>query len=538
MKNLLSTALVAGLVTPALFAQDWPQWGGNDPGRNMYTPAKNLQSSFDPGKLKQGTEDIDMGTTKNVRWVAKLGSQSYGNPVVADGKVYVGTNNETPRNKGHQGDRSILMVFDEKTGEFLWQLIVPKLASGKVNDWENLGLLCAPTVEGNRVYIVTSRCEVMCLDTEGLKNGNDGDFKDEAQYIVGPGKAKAELAATDADIIWKYDMMDELGVFPHNASNCSVLITDDMVFACTSNGQDWTHVNIPSPNSPSFIALNKKTGELAAEDDAGIGPNIYHGQWSSPSMGVVNGQKQVYFGGGDGWLYAFGTKPVKKDDLTILPIVWKVDCNPPEYKKTADGKPIKYPAAEGPSEINSTPVFYKGRVFVAIGQDPEHGEGVGNLLCLDPTKTGDATKDAIVWQYKGAKRSISTVSIDPATDLLFLGDFSGFVHCLDAKTGKLNWVYDMKAHMWGSTFVGDGKVYVGDEDGDFVILPAKKDFDPKKDKPIFETNLGAPVYSTPIVANGVMYVASQTHLYAIGGSAAASDEAPKVDINLQKPETK
>jgi hypothetical protein len=87
MKNLLSTALVAGLVTPALFAQDWPQWGGNDPGRNMYTPAKNLPSSFDPGKLKQGTEDIDMGTTKNVRWVAKLGSQSYGNPVVADGKA-------------------------------------------------------------------------------------------------------------------------------------------------------------------------------------------------------------------------------------------------------------------------------------------------------------------------------------------------------------------------------------------------------------------------------------------------------------------
>jgi outer membrane protein assembly factor BamB len=524
--STLSAALIAcGLVAQA---QDWPQWGGNDQGRNMYSPAKNLPNSFDPGKLKAGSEDIDPATTKNVRWTAKLGSQSYGNPVVANGKVYVGTNNESPRNKKHTGDRSILMCFDEKTGELLWQLVVPKLASGKVNDWENLGLLCAPTVEGNRVYIVTSRCEVMCLDADGLKNGNDGDFKDEAQYIVGPGKGKEELTPTDADIIWKYDMMDELGVFPHNASNCSVLITDDMLFACTSNGQDWTHVNIPSPNSPSFIALNKNTGKLIAEDDAGIGPRIYHGQWSSPSMGVVNGVKQVYFGGGDGWIYAFGTKPVKKDDIELLPTIWKVDCNPPEYKQP--GAQYKYPAAEGPSEINGTPVFYKGRVYIATGQDPEHGEGVGHMVCIDPTGTGDVTKTKVLWSYKGIHRTISTASIDPDTGLLFIGDFSGFVHCLDVETGKVNWIYDMKAHMWGSTFVADGKVYVGDEDGDFVILPVKRNFDPKKDKPIFETNLGAPVYSTPIWANGVLYVASQTHLFAVGGSAVTTDQPQKLEI--------
>ena len=100
-------------------------------------------------------------------------------------------------------------------------------------------------------------------------------------------------------------------------------------------------------------------------------------------------------------------------------------------------------------------VFYKNRVFVAIGQDPEHGEGVGRLLCLDPTKTGDVTNSALVWDYKGAKRSISTVSIDPSNGLLYLADFSGFVHCLDSETGKLHWVHDMQAHMWGSTFVAE-----------------------------------------------------------------------------------
>jgi outer membrane protein assembly factor BamB len=528
---------VALIVPPVLTAQDWPQWGGNDPGRNMYSPAKGLPDRFEPGKFKPRSEEVDLESTKNIKWAAKLGSQSYGNVTISQGKIFIGTNNDNPRDPQHTDDRSILMVFDEKTGEFLWQLVVPKLASGKVNDWENLGLLSSPTVEGERVYVVSSRCEVLSLDIHGMANGNTGPFKDEAQYVAGPGKPKAEIGSKDGDIIWRYDMMDELGVFPHNASNCSVLIVGNTVFAVTSNGQDWTHSNVPSPLSPSLIALDKNTGEFLGEDDANVGPRIYHGQWSSPSTGNVNGRQLVFFGGGDGWLYAFDAQPVPDDETSWLKTVWKYDANPPEYK-VKDGRPIRYPAADGPSEINSTPVFYKNRVYVAIGQDPEHGEGVGHLVCIDATKTGDVTQTATVWSYKGIHRSISTVSIDPETDLLFAGDFSGFIHCLDANTGELYWTYDMKAHMWGSTLVADGKVYAGDEDGDFVILPARKDFDPKKDKPIFETNFPAPIYSTPVVANGVLYVASNTHLYAIHDEARQkplTDQPPKIDLDLKKP---
>ena len=291
---------------------------------------------------------------------------------------------------------------------------------------------------------------------------------------------------------------------------------------------DGTHTNIPSPRSPSLIAVNKHTCKLAGEDNAQISPRIFHSQWGSPSAGTVNGRQLVFYGGGDGFCYAFDAQPAQEGDKRLLKKVWWADCNPPEYK--VKDAAHKYPMAEGPSEIIGTPVFYKNRIYIATGQDPEHGEGVGHLMCLDPSKTGDVTKTALIWDYKGIHRSISTVSIDPATGLLFVGDFSGFVHCLDAETGKLNWVYDMKAHMWGSTFVADGKVYVGDEDGDFVILAAKKDFDPKKEKPIFETNLGAPVYGTPMVANGIMYVMSQTHLYAVGGSAITTDTPQKMEI--------
>ena len=542
---LLSVCLIGDAT---VFGEDWPAWGGNDPGRNFFSSAKGLPSTFNPGKMKSGTEEIDLATTKGVKWVAKLGSQSYGNPVVAGGRIYVGTNNETPRDKRHVGDRSCLYCFDEKTGEFVWQLVVPKLKSGKVNDWENLGLLASPAVVGDRVYVVTSRCEVLCLDAKGMVNGNDGPYMDEAKYVVqDTGKPPIEPGKTDADILWRYDMIDELGVFPHNASNCSILVVGDVLYVCTSNGQDWTHVNVPSPNSPSFIALDAKSGKLVGEDNAGVGPRIFHGQWTSPSTGVVNGKRLVFFGGGDGVCYALDAEPKKGDGSPIIPVlpgpefkrdeesdssylkkIWWADLNPPEYK-VKDGKPIKYPAAEGVSEINSTPVFYKNRVYVATGQDPEHGEGVGHLVCLDATKTGDITKTGVMWSYQGIKRSISTVSIDPTTGLLFVGDFSGFIHCLDAETGKLYWVYDMKAHMWGSTMVADGKVFVGDEDGDFTVLAADK-----KLKLLSEVNVGAPIYSTPVIANGVMYIGSQTHLFAVGaeGQPTGADK-PRNEIQIK-----
>lgn len=505
------------------WAQDWPQWGGT-PERNMYSPAKGLPQTFTTGsaseiKINPDTDVVDRSNLQNVKWIAKIGSQSYGNVTVAHGRVFIGTNNEPPRDPRHPGDRSILLCLDERTGELLWQQVISKLASGKVNDWESLGLLSSPTIEGDHVYIVTSRCELMCLDINGMANGNDGPFKDEAKYVVKdvvldkgkPTERPAppiEPGPKDGDIIWRYDIMDELGVFPHNASDGSPLIVGNLIYINSANGQDWSHSNIPSPNAPSLIAVDKRTGELAGEDDAKVGPRIFHGLWSSPSTGKVNGRQLIFYGGGDGVCYAFDPTPAKEGDVNYLKKVWWYDCNPPERKK------FKYPAAEGPSEINATPVFWKNRVYTAVGQDPEHGEGVGVLSCIDATKTGDITSSGKIWSYDKIHRSLSTVSITPE-GLLFVADFSGFLYCFDADKGTLYWTHDLKAHIWGSTLVADNKVYIGTEDGDLAVFQATKE-----KKLLSTTNLGAPVYSTPVVANGVLYVASNTHLFALANESA------------------
>ena len=111
LPRLTLVAVCGTLALPVAFANDWPEWGGTDPGRNMYSPEKHLPARFATEtvnakvEFKRGTEDIDPKSAKNLKWVAKIGSQSYGNVSVAGGKVFIGTNNENPRDKQHQGDR-------------------------------------------------------------------------------------------------------------------------------------------------------------------------------------------------------------------------------------------------------------------------------------------------------------------------------------------------------------------------------------------------------------------------------------------------
>jgi outer membrane protein assembly factor BamB len=439
-------------------------WGGTLQ-RNMSSPVKNLPSTW------------DLKTKKNIKWKVELGSTSYGNPVVADGKVFVGTNNENPKNPEITGDQGVLMCFRESDGKFLWQAVSDKLDSAY--DWPEQGVCSSPAVEGKRLYYVTNRGELVCLDTEGFLDGkNDGPFTEESHK--GP---------TDADIIWKLDMMKELGIRQHNMANSSPVIWEDLVFLETSNGRDENHEKVPAPKAPSFIAVDKNTGKVVWQDNS-PGDRILHGQWSSPALGEAGGIMQAFFPGGDGWLYGFDARTGQK--------LWSFDLNP---KDAVWPKTRNYAIA--------TPVFYDQRVFLSVGQDPENGEGVGHMYCIDPTKRGDITESGRIWQYDNIRRSISTAAI--ADGLIYISDFTGFLHCLNLGSGKPYWTFDLLSAIWGSPLVADGKVYLGDEDGDVVVLQAGKEL-----KKISQINMGSAVYSTPVAANRTLYIMTRTELYAIG----------------------
>ncbi len=522
----LACCLVSGTAgwPSATVAKDWPQWGGTD-DRNMVSGEKGLPDSFGPGEKKPDGSGIDPATTRNVKWVAKLGSQTCGNATVADGRVLIGTNDCFLGDSRYRATRGgLVKCFEEQTGRLLWQLVIPRLEHNIPSfnfDQLNLGVCSSPTVDGDRIYLVGNRCDVLCLDVHGMADGNDGSFQDEAHYTAGPGRAPVEQGRRDGDILWRYDMREQLSVWPQDCSNCNVLVHGDFLYVCTSNGVDRSHDHVPSPLAPSLIVLDKKTGRLVAQDEEKIGTRLFHGMWSSPSLGKVGNKTLILFGGGDGLCYAFEPVAAVSEGVVPLKKVWSFDCNPPRYK-FQNGKPVRYRDGDirrhrpnnkgdgsfiGPSEIIATPVLYKNRVYVATGQDPSHGKGKGMLTCIDATQTGDVTRSARVWQFDQIDRSISTVAI--ADGLLYGADIPGTVYCLDPDTGKLHWRYETNAETWGSPFVADGKVYFGTKKA-FWVFAAGREADV-----LSKIRLGAPVWCTPIAANGVLYVNSDKYLWAV-----------------------
>jgi outer membrane protein assembly factor BamB len=489
---------------------DCPQFGVSSL-RNNVSAAWNIPTHW----------NLEAGI--NIKWSAELGSQTWGSPVVANGKIFIGTS------KARSTDGRLLCI-EEETGKVLWQHSTEALAFVRKHDCIFPGVCSTPCVEGNRVWYVTNRYEIVCLDAEGFRDGeNDGPATDE------PNQNHDE-----ADVIWRYDMIGKLGAVPRHASCCSVTVFGETLFVGTWNGTDH-HRKFFNAEAPSFLALDRKTGAILWTDFS-PGENILNGQWSSPACGVLGGVAQVVFAGGDGWLYSFAPR----GDNGRSKLLWKFDCNPKtsEYRLERSSR----------NPILAVPVIYDGLVYAGVGEDPEHGDGSGHLWCIDPTKRGDVSptlvfnkrdpttpvpprrliacdlqagdferendNSAEVWHYasenpllfeKTMHRTLGSVAIK--NDLLFIADESGLLHCLDAKTGAAYWTHDLLAYCWSTPLIAGDCVYIADGDGKIRVFKVAKEM-----QLVSEQEMGDAIFTTPVVANGVLYIATRYRLFAIANA--------------------
>ncbi|KPJ75875.1 MAG: hypothetical protein AMS14_02910 [Planctomycetes bacterium DG_20] len=508
-----------GICAAGVQGADWPQWGGRN-CRNMVSAEKGLPATF---ALGRGEAHVD-----DVLWTVKLGPLTYGHPAIAGGRVFLGTGDRCwgdPRAKRSRG--GLLLCIDEKTGKMLWRLLVrrykPKVHGSGFDDL-NIGICSCPTVEGDRAYVVTNRAEVLCLDVRGQANGNDGPFQDEGRYMAGTGNGPIKLRRGDADIVWRFDMIGTLPSAPHDATNCNVLVHGELLYVCTSNGvHRMPDKPNPLPEAPSLIVLHKRSGRLVAADGEKIGRRLFHGQWSSPSLARAGKRELILFGAGDGVLYAFEPAPLRPGTTqpAVLKKVWQYDCNPQDYKFGDNGWAIDYwdgdasrtevpPGWLGPSEIIGTPVAHRNRVYVAVGRDPHHGAAPGILHCIDATGAGDITRTGCVWSYRKISRTMATVSV--ADGLLYIPDIAGAVHCLDADTGRVQWVHQTAQPIWSSTLVADGKVYVTTEKRTLWVFQAGR-----QKRVLATVKLPYKTSASPVAANGVLYIASHRRFYAVRG---------------------
>ena len=347
---------------------DWPMWGGT-PARNMVSDATGLPTTW------------DVKTGKNIKWVADARVAELRQSRRRRRRRARRHEQRALRDPKQPGDRGVLMAFKEETGEFLWQATFEKLSSGRANDWPYQGIASSPLCS---TASRSTSCESRPGDASTSRASTTARTTARTRTRSSPGK-------NDLDIIWMFDMMEEVGSFPHNLSNSSPVIYGDLLFVSTSNGQDESHVNIPSPKAPAIIAIDRTTGKLVWEDNS-VGDKILHGQWSTPSVGNIGGVVQVVHGQGDGWVRGYEAKTGKK--------LWEFDTNPKDsvWPKTRN-------------EVIATPVISRHVVYIANGQDPEHGEGVGHLYAIDATKRGDITQTGMIWHYDKIRRSISTAAI-------------------------------------------------------------------------------------------------------------------------------
>ena len=492
--------ICAFLLASASLAADRPQWGSY-PSRNMVSEEKNLPPTFDPA------------TGKHIKWSTQLGTETHSTPVVANGKILIGTNNNHPRDPRHFGDRGVLMCFNEADGKFLWQLVVPKLEDDRYLDWPNVGFASPATIDGDRADILTNRGEAVCLDLSGLANGNDGPYMDEGKHMALRGNPPMEVGPLDADILWLTDFVShpQIGIHPHDQIHASMLIDGDFIYLNSSNGVDNTHRKIRRPDAPSFVVLDKKTGRLLAKDDERIGPRVFHATWSSPSMATIKGKRLVAFGGGDGIVYAFealASLPPEGEVQTLKRVI-RFDPDPSAPKQEVHRWTSN--RRESPSIIHGMPVFHDNRIYVTVGGDLWWGKKTGWLKCIDATKTGDTTTTAELWSYP-TRQIVSTPAVHDG--LVFIADCNGIIHCVDAATGKPHWTHESKGEVWASCLVADGKVYLGMRNGTFFTFAASKD-----KQLLCEVHLNEPISGTATPANGVLYLASMSRLYALQNGA-------------------
>ena len=440
-------------------------------------------------------EKVEAERRRAVSGRPSSGRKAYGGPIIAGGKVFVGTNNEQPRNKrdikkNADGevepiDKGILMCFDEKTGKFLWQAVHDKLPDGSVTRLA-AGRASARRRPSRATASTTSAtaARVVCADVNGMADGNQGI---QTEKYKDADRRRHHLGI-------RHDQGTERLPAQHGGLLARSIV-GDIIFVVTANGVDEGHINIPAPEAPSFIALDKKTGKLLWKSNL-PGKNIMHGQWSNPAY-ARDRRRQA------------GHLPRRRRlALRLRARDGRADL---EVRLQPEGRGVRARRHRHPQRLHrhagrlrqqglhrrrpGPGAHDRHRRTSGASTRPRPGrhlQGPGGQRRRTRTArrrsarsrtrtrrgrgTTAATRNASGRQrdFKFG-RTMSTACI--VDDVVYIAELHGYLHCLDAKTGKHYWQYDTKAAIWGSPYYVDGKVFLGNEDGDLFVFKHEKKHD-------------------------------------------------------------
>lgn len=415
--------------------------------------------------------------SKLVNWTAKIGYSS--GPITRYGDFLIlGGTFERDNTSG----RSVasMICLDAHTGELIDHLIHPRL-SHRANDMPGQAIKSKLSTDGDIGYYVSNRGELVAMDLSQL--GHGGSLSKQ----------------------WVFDMVTELGVFKRDAGDignptCSPLPHGELVFCLTGHGttfgyRDSFPRNFP-PNAPSFIALDKQSGQLKWKLDV-PGDELLLGQWASPAVISPAGVDQVVFPGGNGVLYGVDPKTGK--------VHWSLPCNPPSR---TDWSPIKRGTK---CFFVAKPTVQEETLFVSLCQDHESREVPGVILAIDLKPIAEGASPKIHWTYENPQFGQTSGELSYHDGRLFGVSRSGMLVVLDAESGKELSLQSIgsRTSLLGSLQISNGQLFVC---SDHELIRYSLDVNPR---PLTKYRFPKTVENSPLVDGNQAFVTTRGKLWSI-----------------------
>ena len=433
----LLCATVCGL------ASDWPNWRG--PSQNGVSPETNLVTNWS----LQG---------ENLLWSVDFEGRS--TPVVWDGRACA-----TGRVGEGKSRQEMVACFDASTGQKLWEYRFNVYHT--TVPWNRVGW-ASPVVDPETGYI----------------------------YVQGVGGTFLCLDKTGG-LVWKRSLGEDFGFLSGYGGRTQTPVVDEERLYVTFSSAGWGKLAPPRHRTSAF---DKRTGSLLWISTPGRRPADLNSQ-STPVVVLVQGQRLLVQGNGDGWIYALRARTGEK--------IW-------EYHLSKRA-------------INTSVVVQGNSVFAAHSEENIDGGSMGRVVAFDARGTGDITGVNERWHADLAVGFSSPVFHG---GFLYVVDNSANLHALDAASGAVRWTHSLGTVGKGSPVWADGKLFVGEVNGRFHIIEAGADGPKSLDVESLELKNGryAEIYGSPAIAHGRIYFTTEGGFYCLGGPNAPSTTAPSKPV--------
>ena len=447
--SLLTCMLIAAQALAQVDPLDWTYCRG---------PASN-GTSIETGLI----DDWDWKKGTNVAWKREdLGSRS--TPIVMNGKLYTILRS----NPGTKTEGERVVCLDAKTGDDIWEnkfnVYLSDVPDTRVG-WSSV----AGDPETGLVYALGVCGHFQCLD------GNTG---------------KA---------VWKIPLHERFGLLSTYGGRTNFpVICDDLVII-SSIVIGWGDQAKPAHR---FIAFDKKTGEVVWFK--GTRPLPYDTTYSSPTLCVINGQKTLVFGSGDGSIW--GIQPRTGEHLWHYPI-----------------------SRRG---VNAPPLVIGDTVIAGHSEENVSGTQMGALASLSVGGAKGALEPSQV-HWKNIGMMAGKTAPLQVGDKLWIFDDRAKLHVLDMKTGEpaTKRPIGLGTMMRASPLYADGKVYAFTANGKWFILKPDAKRGAKKVKS-GRLPRGQETHGSPIASHGRIYLPTTGALYCLFDESKehGAGEPPKLPL--------